>query len=296
MPRPTLASPFLLFAVAASTAPAPTYPVRQFRPSHVGETFDCDVSAEQHVHHVRHVAGRAPAEADFAWTVHLAGRCTVRAVDAKGSPTTLDCRVSELVTTLTGTASPLLPAGAVVRVTEPPGGPRFARLDGPLPPGGERALALVLTAYPAGVPTPDDLYPPGRPRAVGESWPLDPTADAALRRAVGGPPPAHLAGHATLLARADVAGVPCLRVKHVSDVDGPVPATRPAGVASAHRNELSVSTAALPLDPAEPVVDLVSQVTADYDVHGSVPDGGPPFDEQTHVVTDTHATRTAVRP
>jgi hypothetical protein len=284
-------------AAAADADPAAAaYAIHQFRPSHVDDAFDVDVLAEQHVHHVRRVVGQAEASQDVAWSVHLVGRCTVRAVDAKGAYTAVECRVSELVTTLDGHSSPLLPVGAVIEVTVPAGGPRFRRLDGPLPSGGDRALALVLTAYPPGAPTADELYPPGRPRTVGESWPLDVAQDSALRRAAGMPAAAHVAGHATLVGRTDVAGRPCLLVKHVSDVDGPIPATRPAGVTSAHRNELSVSTATLPLDPAEPPVALVAQATVDYDVHGAVPDSGTPFDEQTHVVTDTRSTRTPARP
>ena len=292
MRRPPSVAAILLLTLPALAAADGPYAVRQFRPSHVGDAFDCDVTAAQRVRHVRHVAGQPEAALEVARTVHLLGRCTVRAVDAHGSCTTLDCRVSQLDATLDANpAQPLLPPGAIVEVTQSDGAPQFHRLDGPLPPGCDRSLALVLTAYPADAPTPDDLYPPGHPRAVGESWPIDPAQDAAARRLAHAPPATHVAGHATLVGPATVAGQPCLLVKHVSDVDGPVPATRPLGVTSAHRNALSVSTAALPLDPAQPPLDIVAQDTVDYDVHGTVPQTGQPFDEQTHVVTDTHLTR-----
>ncbi len=278
MRRLTFAT-LLLLAAAPATEPA-AYPVHQFHPAHVGDAYDCDVTAAQHVRHARAVAGRPPTAEEADWSVHLLGRCTVGAVDAKGSPTTLTCKIAKLTVTREGKPTDPLPAGAEIEATRPADGPHYRRLDGPLPPGIDRALALVLVAYRADGPTPDDLYPPIRPRAVGDSWPM-----------VAPPARGHVAGHATLVGPATVAGRDCLLVKHVSDTDGP--AMLPGGQ-KGHRNDLSVSTAALPLDGAG-WIDMVSKDTVDYDVQSTEPDGTP-VDEQTHVVTDTHAARTAAKP
>jgi hypothetical protein len=98
-------------------------------------------------------------------------------------------------------------------------------------------------------------------------------------------------GNATLVGLATVAGQPCMRVKHVSDTDGP--ATLPSG-RKAHRNDLLVSTASLPLAGGSPV-DIVTKDTVDYDAPSTAPDGSP-VDDQTHVVTDTHVTRSSTTP
>ncbi len=284
-PTPIAALSALLLASAAA---APTYPVRQFRPSRVGDAFDCDVTAVRHVHRERTVGNATPVVTDHDVTVHLAGRCTVRAVDARGACTAVDCQVTVLTATGgDGRPADVVPAGAVLSAVRAGGRAplEIRRVDGPLPPGGDRAVRLVLSAHPPGGPTADDVFPPGPPRAVGESWPIDPA------RAPYGPA-THVAGHATLVGLARVGGRDCLVVKHVSDADGPV--APPPGAAAAHRNELAESTATLPLDPAVPAVDVVARDTADTDARGVTSDGVA-FTDRTHDVTDTHTVQTPAK-
>lgn len=277
----------LLLAAAPSTRSADTYPIRQFRPSHVGDVFALDVTTSRHRHAELTVKGQPPTAADDDRSVHLAGRCTVVAVDGRGAYTALSCRVDVLTATVAGRTSAVLPAGATVAVTQGPTGPAYRRADGPLADAAAGPLSLVLTAYSARGPTADELFPAGRPRALGESWPMD-----AARASDGSA--AHVAGHATLAGLATLAGRPAVRVSRVVDADGPAPVpAEPAGLRTAHRNALTESTATVPLDPADAAADLVTRETVDHDLHG-VTEAGAAFTEQTHVVTDTHAVRTPV--
>ncbi len=279
-------SPLVFLLLTAAVDPVT---IRQFRPSRVGDVFDLDVTAARRRHIELDVRGRPPAVADDDRSVHLVGRCTVTAVDAHGAYTAVRCRVDRLVTTVGGRDASPLPAGAVVEVTA---GQPFRRVDGPLPDGVAGPLSLVLTAYPPGAPTADDLFPPGRPRNVGQSWPMNPAA----RGPDAGPPPDHVAGHATLVDRTLLNGRPAVHVSRVSDVDGPAPVpAQPPGVQTAHRNQLTETTATLPVDPADAAAELAVRDTVDHDLHGTTPDGVP-FTEQTHVVTDTRSVRTPVSP
>ncbi len=293
-----LAIPLVAWAtVVAAMRPAndTRYAVRQFRPGQVGDVYDLDVTSVRHQHDVRTVRGQPPTVRDYDWTIHLAGRCTVRDVDGRGARVAVRCQVSVAVSTVDGRTGNFLPAGFVFDGTGKPGGTAYAGVSGRLPPVAERALRLVCPVYAPGEPTPDDVYPPGPKRAVGESWPMVPEQYRAAERAAGRPVPGTASGHATLRGPATVAGAPCLRVEYARELDGMTPATRPADVSSAAEHATSRATVALPLNGTEMAIDSDAVAAIDIVGRGTTADGTP-FDETVRFDVATHATSAPVHP
>ena len=268
--------------------------VTVFRPSHVGDYGTLDTTFAQHVHEVRTVGGGPPMTQDRDWTVHVVGRYTVEAVDARGTVTKLRIEVMKAVNGVNGDKSQLLPAATVIEATNPAGTTEYARADGVLLATQRAALQQVVTVRPPDAPTIDDLFPPGGPRAVGDSWPMDGEQFAAFNRAAHNRPAKRAAGEAKLVELTAAGGIPEMKIRQTIDVWDAAPTTRP-GLTQSLTHGTTTYTHTVPVDPAVHGVTTDTAIANDYIGHGTDV-GGAAVDVKTRYTIEKHWTTTPATP
>jgi hypothetical protein len=211
---------------AGSAAPAPAEPraaapgqavsLSLSRPARRGDVYTLSVDSDIHQEGRMSADGINEMGGAQDLSFAFAGRVRVMDVTAAGEPSVLVIKVeSARLLKKEGAADPMKVEGAELGVSFPQGKSHFVRRDGQDIGKEEAAILGQIFQPPTGIDE-DKLLSPGRPVAVGESWPLD--KGMLMAEFKGGLPEGvsltvdSVDGRATFLGIEPWNGAPCQRI------------------------------------------------------------------------------------
>ncbi|MFT7621306.1 MAG: hypothetical protein ACI9WU_000467 [Myxococcota bacterium] len=236
-----------ILVVASLLAGAPpAWQITIDRPLKAGQKYRLDASGEQSMT-MKDKDGKV-LKTDRLTTT-LKADVTVSKVDDRGIATELSVQVESLNMVVGERASkPIENERVVVTRT----GPQetfvagFGEITGP----ARKALRLAISVQPPGAPRSDDIFPAGKPRKLGDSWPMDAAKMATAMQGHGSDAKAeHIKGQAQLKGISPCGKETCLDLRFEFTVANVQPTSKPRGMKWIGANAKTIGTGLLPLDP-----------------------------------------------
>lgn len=160
---------------------AKSYPIKFVRPTKPGDRYRYTADGALLQKAKSTVAGQRGGESEGGFGVHLEGTVEVLEVSKTGEEAKVTCTVTKCVRQTAEGDGELIPAGRVVTATAGADKTTFSLDQGTLSDEARDALDLVLRLSDDDGFTDDDMYGPGEPKRVGDTWPLH--ADAVAKGA-----------------------------------------------------------------------------------------------------------------
>ena len=239
----------LNFLVVALAAP-PSWQLTLDRAVTVGYEYSLKAEGTQSIT-MKDKDGKVLEERVLSAT--LSGSARVTKIDKQGIATELSLQVDKLDIVIDGEAgTPIVNERVAVKRVD--GHEVFEASYGALKGPARRALSLLVSVQPPDAPRTDDAFPPGKPRKLGDSWPLDAEKMVEWMKQHGTvTEPKYVEGKATLKGLKPC-GVKetCLEVGFEFTVKNARPVVKPVGMEWEGANGRTELTGLLPLDPRSP--------------------------------------------
>jgi len=260
---------------AGGAVASDSYPIKLFRPSHVGDTYDWKKERSIQSRETVTMDGQQPVVQDHVTKLRLECRVTVQAVDKNGEKTEVVCAVHQCVVSTDGAVIDLLPAGAVLTAKNNNGNAEYASKDGELTKKQISLLGMLVRFSSKDDPTLDEEFPTSAPLGVGARWDADIEKMAGISRRSGATVDNHdLSGEAVFLSIEKVKNDPCMKIRIAANMHNAHQKLEP-GLTTDIRDQVMLTTLVLPVDPTRRSVAQASETHKRIDQTGKSADGKP---------------------